>query len=149
MSRLPTTDLPLIKVSILRIVHIEIRHFRGIAVMDWSPEPGINCLIGPGDSTKTTILDAIELCLNPRANFNGEDTDFYNHDYSVAVTVTLTLVDLPSEFYNDARYGLHLRGWNAATKTLVDESGQGLDDALSVQGHYRSGVTRGPLVDIQ
>jgi predicted ATP-dependent endonuclease of OLD family len=24
----------------------------------------MNCLIGPGDSTKTTVLDAIELCLN-------------------------------------------------------------------------------------
>ena len=47
----------------MRIAHIEIQNFRGIATMAWSPEPGINCLIGPGDSTKTTILDAIELVL--------------------------------------------------------------------------------------
>jgi len=41
--------------------------FRGrtLKSLRWSPDAGINCLIGPGDSTKTTILDVIELCLNP------------------------------------------------------------------------------------
>ena len=43
----------------VRIVQIEIRNFRGIRKLDWNPSPGMNCLIGPGDSTKTTILDAI------------------------------------------------------------------------------------------
>ncbi len=41
-----------------RIRHLAIRNFRSIKALDWSPAPGINCLIGPGDSGKSTILDA-------------------------------------------------------------------------------------------
>ncbi|MBB3394208.1 MULTISPECIES: AAA family ATPase [unclassified Rhizobium] len=42
---------------------IEIENFRGIKKLQWHPKPGVNCLIGPGDSGKSTILDAIDLCL--------------------------------------------------------------------------------------
>lgn len=101
--------------------------------MDWSPEAGLNCLIGPGDSTKTTVLDAIELVLNPRSNFIGDDADFYNHDHKLPVTITLTLVQIPEDFCTDARYGLHLRGWDSANKAVVDEPGHGLEEALSIR----------------
>jgi putative ATP-dependent endonuclease of the OLD family len=35
------------------------------------------CLIGPGDSTKTTILNAIEYALSPKWNLTFTDNDFY------------------------------------------------------------------------
>ena len=117
----------------MRIVQIEIRNFRGIRKLDWNPSPGMNCLIGPGDSTKTTILDAIDLALNPRTNYLADDTHFYNLDLTTSATVTVTLVDMPPDFYSDRRYGLHLRGWNDTTKTLFDEPGDGLTDALSIR----------------
>ena len=101
--------------------------------MNWSPQPGINCLIGPGDSTKTTILDAVELVLNPRSNFVGDDADFHNHNYEAPITITLTLVGIPSEFCADNRYGLHLRGWDASQKVVIDEPGPGLEEALSIR----------------
>jgi len=101
--------------------------------MDWSPEAGLNCLIGPGDSTKTTILDAIELALNPRSNFVGDDADFHNHNYKIPVTVTLTLVQIPADFCADTQYGLHLRGWDSGNKVVVDEPGPGLEEALSIR----------------
>ena len=118
---------------LLKIAHIEVRNFRGIQKMDWSPEPGINCLIGPGDSTKTTVLDAIELALNPRSLFVGEDTDFYNLNCTVPITIIITLTGLPTEFYSDERYGLHLRGWDASKKVLNDEPKTGCEDALSIR----------------
>jgi putative ATP-dependent endonuclease of OLD family len=96
----------------------------------------MNCLIGPGDSTKTTILDAIDLALNPRSNYLGDDTDFHNLDFTAPATITVTLVGIPSEFCADNRYGLHLRGWNSATATLIDEPGEtdtGFIDALSIR----------------
>ena len=117
----------------MRIVQIEIRNFRGIRKLDWNPLPGMNCLIGPGYSTKTTILDAIDLALNPRTNYLADDTHFYNLDLTTSATVTVTLVDMPPDFYSDRRYGLHLRGWNDTTKTLFDEPGDGLADALSIR----------------
>jgi hypothetical protein len=42
-----------------RIRKIEIQNFRGIKELVWLPSAGINCLIGPGDSGKSSILDAI------------------------------------------------------------------------------------------
>ncbi len=122
-----------VRKAAVRIVHVEIRNFRGIRKLDWSPSPGMNCLIGPGDSTKTTILDAIDLALNPRANYLGDDTDFYNLDLTASATVTVTFVGMPADFCSDSRYGLHLRGWNDTTKTLLDEPADGALDALSVR----------------
>ncbi|HHE8445362.1 TPA: AAA family ATPase [Citrobacter braakii] len=46
-----------------KIRHIEVENFRVIKKLSWSPSPGLNCLIGPGDSGKSTILDAIDLAL--------------------------------------------------------------------------------------
>ncbi|WP_273649174.1 AAA family ATPase, partial [Pseudomonas aeruginosa] len=41
-----------------RIRRLIISNFRSIQALDWVPAPGINCLIGPGDSGKSSILDA-------------------------------------------------------------------------------------------
>lgn len=48
------------------IKHIAVTHFRGIKSLDWHVNGRLICLVGPGDSTKTTILDAIEFALAPR-----------------------------------------------------------------------------------
>ena len=53
----------------MRIRHISIKNFRGIKELDWKVTGDFVCLIGPGDSTKSTILDAIECALYPRWNF--------------------------------------------------------------------------------
>jgi len=42
----------------MQIRQVEIRHFRGIESLTWRPPGKFACLIGPGDSSKTTILDA-------------------------------------------------------------------------------------------
>jgi hypothetical protein len=117
----------------VRIVQVEVRNFRGIRALDWSPSAGMNCLIGPGDSTKTTILDAIELVLNPRANYLGDDADFHNLDFTHPITVTVTLIGFPDEFCTDGRYGLLLRGWDEGAKSVADEPGDGLIEALSIR----------------
>lgn len=117
----------------MRIVFVEIRNFRGIKKLDWTPATAMNCLIGPGDSTKTTILDAIELALNPKSYVFADDTDFYDLNVDKPITITVTLVGLPSEFISDDHYGMHLRGWNGQTSKVEDEPGEGLEDALSVR----------------
>jgi len=93
----------------------------------------MNCLIGPGDSTKTTILDAIDLALNPRANYLGDDTDFYNLDFTASAKITVTVVGMPGEFCADNRYGLYLRGWDNVSHTVLDEPADKLIDALSIR----------------
>jgi hypothetical protein len=98
----------------------------------WHPAQGLNCLIGPGDSTKTTILDAIELCLYPRAYFLADDSDFFNLEVEKPIKITVTLTDLPLEFIADDRYGLFLRGWDEKKKQIEDEAKEGLPYALSI-----------------
>ena len=44
---------------IMRIRHLAIRRFRGIRELDWSVRGQMICLIGQGDSTKSTILNAL------------------------------------------------------------------------------------------
>ncbi|WP_316239464.1 ATP-dependent nuclease [Bradyrhizobium sp. SZCCHNR1015] len=117
----------------MRIVYVEIDHFRGIKKLRWAPSAGVNCLIGPGDSAKTTILDAIELVLNPRSYSFADDSDFYGLDYNTPVNIVLTVGELPPGFVSDDRYGLHLRGWNGVALKLEDEPGTGLDDVLSLR----------------
>ncbi len=116
----------------MRIVYLEVQNFRGIKSLVWAPAAGMNCLIGPGDSTKTTILDAIELCLNPRSYSFADDCDFFDLDIEKPLRITVTLAGLPGDFKAEDRYGLHLRGWNQAATKVEDESGAGLEDALSI-----------------
>jgi predicted ATPase len=124
----------------LRIVQVEIENFRGIKSMPlWNPSAGVNCLIGPGDTTKTTILDAIELCLYPRAYFLADDSDFFNLDVEEPIKITVTLTDLPVGFTALDRYGHFLRGWDEKKKQIEDEPkkaedepSEGLNYALSI-----------------
>lgn len=52
----------------MQIYHIAIQHFRGIEHCQATLENRVVCLIGPGDSTESTILDAIEYVLCPRGS---------------------------------------------------------------------------------
>lgn len=117
----------------MRIVYLEVENFRGIKTLKWAPSPGMNCLIGPGDSTKTTVLDAIELCLNPRSYIFADDCDFFDLDIKAPIRITVTLSDLPPRFKAEDRYGLHLRGWDASAKNIIDEPGTGLEEVLSIK----------------
>ncbi len=52
------------------IRQLEIKNYRGIESLVWQPGPGINCLIGPGDAGKTTVLYAIALLLSTRPSIS-------------------------------------------------------------------------------
>jgi predicted ATP-binding protein involved in virulence len=66
----------------MHIRHVHIRRFRGIVSLDWDVKAQLVCLVGPGDSTKTTILDAISYALSPRWSLPIHDGDFHNGDTS-------------------------------------------------------------------
>jgi len=116
-----------------RIRLIEINHFRSIKSLSWYPANGMNCLIGPGDSGKSTILDAIDLCLGARRNLALSDTDFYGLDVSQPITISLTLGDLPERLKNLEYYGEHLRGYCDLLGTVEDEPRQDLETVLTIR----------------
>jgi putative ATP-dependent endonuclease of OLD family len=116
-----------------RIRRLEIRHFRGIQSLDWVPSPGINCLIGPGDSGKSTILDAIDLCLGARRSFQFSDADFHHLDVDTPMTITTTVGELDESLRNLDTYGMYLRGFDATSGTIKDEPEDGLEPVLTVR----------------
>jgi putative ATP-dependent endonuclease of OLD family len=116
-----------------RIRHVSIRRFRGIASLDWTPAPGINALLGAGDSGKSTVLDAIALALSGSRREVFYDTDFYRLDVQAGLEIQLTVGELPDEIHDVERYGDYLRGWHQADHTLEDEPAVGLEDVLTLR----------------
>jgi putative ATP-dependent endonuclease of the OLD family len=116
-----------------RIRKVEIRNFRSIASLDWCPGAGLNCLIGPGDSGKSTLLDAIDFALGARRTLSVSDTDFHGMDVGRAISITVTLGDLSESLLNLDGYGDYLRGFDAATSAIEDEPGATLESVLTLQ----------------
>ena len=116
-----------------RIRHIKIRNFRSIQALDWSPSAGVNCLIGPGDSGKSTILDAIDLCLGARRSNAFGDTDFYTLNVDVPMIIDVTLGELPPSLMDIDVYGDFLRGFNQTTVAVEDEPGVGLETVITLR----------------
>lgn len=115
-----------------RIRKIEIRNYRSIRSLDWYPTPGINCLIGPGDSGKSTILDAIDLCLGARRNLAINDTDFFNLDVTKDISISVTLGDLPDALKNIETYGLYLRTFEPLSGLIEDEPHHEFETVLTL-----------------
>lgn len=104
-----------------RIRKIEIDNFRGIQRLVWCPTPGVNCLIGPGDSGKSSVLDAIDLCLGARRNIQFSDADFFDLDITSPISITLTLGDLDDAMRTLEGYGSFLRCFDTTTGVVEDE----------------------------
>jgi len=106
----------------MAVLHsVSIKNFRGIKKFQHDFfSKDLVCLIGRGDSGKTTILEAISLLLSPSWNINFYDTDFHNCDIENPIEIEGTLIDLPDFFLREA-YALHLRGYNARTGEIDNE----------------------------
>lgn len=116
-----------------RIRRVEIRNFRGIKSFDWLPSPGINCLIGPGDVSKSTALDAIDFCLGARRNIQFSDTDFHQLEVDNPICISITIGELDDATKSIEAYGLYLRGFVGDSGTVEDEPEAGGETVLTVQ----------------
>lgn len=115
-----------------KIRHIKIKNFRSIKSFEWWPTSGINCLIGPGDSGKSTVIDAIDLCLGPRRTKEFADSDFHKLNTGEPIRIEITVSDLADTLKNLDKYDLFLRGIKPADQTMEDEPGADLETALTV-----------------
>jgi hypothetical protein len=116
-----------------RIRKIEIENFRGIKAFDWKPSEGINCLIGPGDSGKSSVLDAIDLCLGARRNLSFTDADFHKLDVSEPIKIKVTVGELDDAMKNIDTYGLYVRSFDAGTGAVEDEPDKDGETVLTIQ----------------
>lgn len=118
-------------VAIIR--KIEISNFRSIKNLTWHPRPGFNCLIGAGDVGKTSILDAIDLCLGARRNAVFTDSDFFNLEVTSPIEIVLVLGLLDDSLKWLDSYGEFLCGYSADNDEIEDEPGNGLETVLCMQ----------------
>ena len=77
------------------IKNLKVRHYRGIESLDWAVAGRFVCLIGAGDSTKSTILNSVELVLTPRWNVSFDDADFYDADTDDPIIIEITVGEVP------------------------------------------------------
>jgi hypothetical protein len=115
------------------IKRIEIANFRSIARLEWNPSPGINCIVAPGDSGKSSLLDAIDYCLGARRVLQVTDADFCNIDVSKPLRIAITLGALDDTLKNLETYGQYLRGMDRKTGTVVDEPEATHETVLTVE----------------
>ena len=116
-----------------QIVKIEIENFRGIRQLTWLPKPGINCLVGPGDCGKSTVLQAIDWCIGARRTLSLSDADFHRAHVECPIRIVVTVGGLDDRLRSLDAYGLYLRGFDPETGNVEDEPGAELRDVLSVQ----------------
>lgn len=89
------------------------------------------CLIGRGDSGKTTILNAISAVSSPNWNYSFYDTDFYKGNIEIPIEIEISVFDVPTEILSDSKYGLYKRLLNSDNEIvddiLADESDNNQD----------------------
>lgn len=95
----------------MKLTNIEIKNFRGIkhSCVFFPLDSRIVCLIGAGDSGKSTLLTAIEWALWPSWSLIATDTDFYNCDTTTPIEITVSITDLPKVLMKEDKFGLYLR----------------------------------------
>jgi len=118
----------------MKIRKLSIRNFRGIHRLDWDlPDEKTFCLIGKGDSTKTTVLEAIRCAFSPQWNHAFNDSDFYQCNTDNPIQIEVVIGDLLPEFCAEQKYGAHLRGWNKGQVKLNDEPEDDDEPVLSIR----------------
>ena len=93
------------------VTNLEIEHFRGIQKgnISFPLDSRVICMIGAGDSTKSTVIKAIEWVFWPSWNLIACDNDFYGCDTSVPIIIRGTFKEIPSKLITEDKFGLYLR----------------------------------------
>lgn len=107
----------------MKLTNIEIKNFRGIkhASVFFPLDSRIICLIGSGDSGKSTLLTAIEWALWPSWSLIATDTDFYNCDTLSPIEITVSITEIPQALMKEDKFGLYLRDYDKAKGDGDDE----------------------------
>lgn len=107
----------------MRLHRLTISNFRGIKELTWSPKGNLTCLIGPGDSAKTTILDSLGLLLTARVSVGICDADFYDGNVEMPIVIEAVLADLSDDLISLDSLGTFICGIapNGAVKSDPEE----------------------------
>lgn len=105
----------------MKIRELTIKNFRGIREMEWRLSSDMACLIGPGDSTKSTILLALEYLFAPSWSLSVSDIDFYKMNVDTPIEIIAVITELPEALLAEDKFGLYLGFWNPEDGKLYEE----------------------------
>lgn len=120
----------------MQLTDLEIRNFRGIkeSNISFPLDTRIICMIGAGDSTKSTILKAIEWVFWPSWNLIACDNDFYECDTSSPIIIRGTFKEIPSKLISEDKFGLYLRKPHARLNLEINDEPEDEEDfCLTIQ----------------
>jgi len=92
---------------------VSITRFRCIERLEWSPTIGLNVLVGPPDSGKSTILSAIGLLLAPAVVGPRTEFDYLNRDVTLGFCIEALIGGIDPEMFASERRVLPLFGLNS------------------------------------
>lgn len=74
---------------------LRITRFRSIELLDWRPATGLNMIVGPADSGKSTVLEAISLLFSTAPNSGVTEFDYFERDpsHGFAIEAVLAIGD--------------------------------------------------------
>lgn len=104
-----------------KLIDLKIKNFRGIKTFEHAFKGDFICLIGRGDTSKTTILDAISYVLSGSRSLSFYDTDFYNCDTTKDIEIEATVINVPAKLIAENKYYSHVRVYNLETRTISDD----------------------------
>lgn len=118
----------------MKVRQLNIENFRGISRLDWTlpVDQRLITLIGPGDSGKSTILEAIHLLLGDRWSISFSDADFYGVNPSESIHIKAVLTNVPAPLLKDNTFGFWQSGF-AADGQIHQEPEDGLEPCLVVR----------------
>lgn len=108
----------------MKIRCITIQRYRGLSDFTWHPSPGVNCLIGPGDAGKSTVLAAISLLLAPYPAAACSEFDYHRRQVADGFEIQAVITAPPDGALAGERSAPFIRGWlDGAVTDLPDEHG--------------------------
>lgn len=106
----------------MRIIALEIQNFRGIKQSRIViPNKRILCFVGAGDSTKSTLLEAIRWNLLQSWILNAADSDFYECDTKQSIMIRGTYTEVPDVLLSEEKYGYFLRSGKAVVERITSD----------------------------
>lgn len=117
----------------MRLVNLNVRNFRGIRELDWNIKGNMICLIGSGDSTKSTILLALEYLFAPAWNFAVSESDFYQRKTDSSIEISAIVTDLPEKLLDEDKFGLLLGFfYNPENGAVSEDQEDGYQPAIMI-----------------
>ena len=117
-----------------KIIKLKVSNYRCIQNFEQTfKNQNFICLIGRGDSGKSTLLKAISLVLSPNWNLTFLDSDFFNGNIENPIEIEISLIDFPESFLLEEKFGLYISGYDKDTGEIHNEIHDSHEKVLTIR----------------